>query len=191
MMQEIRRTWAEQGFDCDWIEMAGMANKANPFEFFINPADEVFVAPGDMPLRIQDYCERTGQKRPQERGQILRAAYEGLALLYADTYDTLETLSGKKMEFLRIVGGGCQNRILSQFAADATGRDVITGPVEATAIGNLIMQMLAMGDIASLDEGRAIIRKSFEQESKTYHPQDAGDWQQALAKWRKIVNTKL
>ncbi len=191
IMQELRRTWAEQGFDCDWIEMAGMANKAKPFEFFVNPADDVFMAPGDMPLRIQDYCERSGQKRPQERGQILRAAYEGLAMLYADTYGMLETLTGKKMDVLRIIGGGCQNRILSQFAASATGRDVITGPVEATAIGNLIMQMLAMGDIASLAEGRAIIRNSFAQESKTYHPQDAGNWQKALVKWRSIVKAKI
>jgi rhamnulokinase len=140
-----------------------------------------------MPLRIQDYCERTGQKRPQERGQILRAAYEGLALLYADTYEALETLSGKKMDVLRIVGGGCQNRILSQFAASATGRNVVTGPVEATAIGNLIMQMLAMGDITSLDEGRSIIRNSFAHESKTYHPQDVATWQSGLSRWRSIV----
>jgi rhamnulokinase len=191
IMQELRRVWAEQGFDYTWERMAEMALLSTPFEFFINPSDEVFMAPGNMPLRIQDYCERTGQKRPQDHGQIMRAAYEGLALLYADTYGTLETLSGKKMDVLRIIGGGCQNKTLSQFAADATGRDVITGPVEATAIGNLIMQMLAMGDIASLDEGRAIIRNSFAQESKTYHPQDAGDWQQALAKWRSIVNANI
>ncbi len=187
MMQEIRRTWAEQGFDCDWIEMAGMAHKAEPFGFFINPADDVFIAPGDMPARIQEACERTGQKRPQERGQILRAAYEGLALLYADTYETLEKLSGKKMDVLRIVGGGCQNRTLSQFAANATGRTVVTGPVEATAIGNIVMQMLAMGDIATLAEGREIIRNSFSHESKTYHPQDVEEWQSGLAKWRSIV----
>ncbi len=189
IMQEIRRVWAEQGNDYTWDEMAEMAMRSTPFEFFINPGDDVFLAPGDMPARIQDYCERTGQKRPQECGQIVRAAYEGLALLYADTYDALEKLTGKKMDVLRIVGGGCQNKALSPFAASATGRKVVTGPIEATAIGNLIMQMLAMGDIASLDEGREIIRNSFAHETKTFHPQDAGAWQNGLAQWRSIVNT--
>lgn len=186
IMQELRRVWAEQGADYTWDEMAEMALLSEPFQFFINPGDETFMAPGNMPARIQDYCERTGQKRPQEPGEIMRAAYEGLALLYADTYGTLEQLSGKKMEVLRIVGGGCQNKTLSQFAADATGRVVITGPIEATAIGNIVMQMLAMGDIASLDEGRAIIRKSFAYESKTYHPQNVDSWKAALEKWRSI-----
>jgi sugar (pentulose or hexulose) kinase len=186
IIQELRRTWAEQGFNYTWDEMAEMALLSEPFQFFINPGDEVFIAPGNMPVRIQDYCEHTGQKRPQEHGQILRAAYEGLALLYADTYGTLETLSGKTMEVLRIVGGGCQNKTLSQFAADAIGRNVVTGPIEATAIGNIVMQMLAMGDIASLDEGREIIRSSFAQESRTYHPQNINDWETALEKWRSI-----
>jgi sugar (pentulose or hexulose) kinase len=186
IMQELRRVWAEQGADYTWDEMAEMALLSEPFQFFINPGDEAFIAPGNMPARIQDYCERTGQKRPQEPGQIMRAAYEGLALLYADTYGTLEQLSGKKMDVLRIVGGGCQNKTLSQFAADATGRTVVTGPVEATAIGNIVMQMLAMGDIASLDAGRAIIRDSFAHESKTYHPQNVDAWKAALEKWRSI-----
>jgi sugar (pentulose or hexulose) kinase len=184
IMQELRRVWAEQGFDYTWEKMAEMALLSTPFEFFINPGDEVFMSPGDMPARIQDYCERTGQRRPLEHGQIMRAAYEGLALLYADTYGTLEKLSGKKMDFLRIVGGGCQNKTLSQFAADATGRKVVTSPIEATAIGNMIMQMLAMGDIASLDEGREIIRNSFAHESKTYMPQDVEVWREALTRWR-------
>ncbi|MEI8205794.1 MAG: rhamnulokinase family protein [Kiritimatiellales bacterium] len=186
VMQELRRVWAEQGTDYTWDEMAEMALLSEPFQFFVNPGDEAFVSPGNMPLRIQDYCERTGQKRPQERGQILRAAYEGLALLYADTYEALEKLSGKKMDVLRIVGGGCQNKNLSPFAANATGRKVVTGPIEATAIGNLIVQMLAMGDIASLDEGREIVRKSFAHESKTFHPQDVEAWKAALEKWRSI-----
>ncbi|MFA6174743.1 MAG: rhamnulokinase family protein [Kiritimatiellales bacterium] len=191
ILQELRRVWAEQGTEYDYIQMAEMALLSEPFQFFINPGDDLFLAPGDMPARIQDYCERTGQKRPQEHGQILRAAYEGLALLYADTYGTLEKLSGKKMDVLRIVGGGCQNRALNQFAASATGRTVVTGPIEATAIGNLVMQMLAMGDIATLSEGREIIRSSFAQEAKTYHPQDTEEWQSGLAKWRAIVRTGL
>ncbi|MBI9021273.1 MAG: rhamnulokinase [Verrucomicrobia bacterium] len=186
MMQELRRVWAEQGFDYTWEDMAEMALLSEPFQFFINPSDDLFVAPGDMPARIQEACERTGQKRPQEHGQILRTAYEGLALLYADTYDTLEALTGRQLDTLRIVGGGCQNKTLSQFAADATGRKVITGPIEATAIGNLITQMLAMGDIQSLSEGREIIRNSFAGEMNIFEPQDSESWKDALAKWRTI-----
>ncbi len=184
IIQELRRVWEEQGFSYTWDEMAEMALLSTPFEFFIDPSDEVFLAPGDMPARIQEACERTGQKRPQEHGQILRAAYEGLALLYADTYETLEQLSGRKLDVLRIVGGGCQNKTLNQFAADALGRKVITGPIEATAVGNLIMQMLAMGDIESLEEGREIIRNSFADESETYEPQDVEAWRVALEKWK-------
>jgi len=186
MMQELRRVWAEHGFDYTWDEMAEMALLSEPFQFFINPGDDIFVSPGDMPSRIQDFCECTGQKRPQEHGQILRAAYEGLALLYADTYGTLEKLSGKRLDVLRIVGGGCQNKTLSQFAADATGRKVVTGPIEATAIGNIVLQMLAMGDIISLAEGREIIRNSFTHESIIYQPQDVEAWQVALETWKTI-----
>lgn len=187
MIQELRRIWAEQGFDYSWGAMAEMALHAKPFEFFIDPGREIFIAPGDMPARIQQECERTGQGRPEQHGQILRAAYEGLALLYADTFAVLEKLRGRSLDTLRIVGGGCQNKTLNQFAANATGRKVITGPVEATAVGNLVMQMLAMGDIQSHAEGRKIIRNSFAHETETYEPQDAEAWQAALEKWRSIV----
>jgi len=186
IIQELRRVWAEQGHEYEWGEMAEMALLAKPFGFFIDPGDEVFVAPGDMAIRIQDYCDRTGQETPKTHGQILRTAYEGLALLYGDAYETLERLSGKSLETLRIVGGGCLNTTLNQFAADATGRKVVTGPIEATAIGNLVMQMLAMGDIESLDEGRSIIRNSFAEESETYEPMDVEEWKDAMEKWREI-----
>ena len=186
IIQELRRVWAEQGCDYSWNDMMKLADAAAPLEFFVNPGDDLFIAPGDMAVRIQDYCKRTGQKVPQEHGQIIRAAYEGLALLYADTYDTLETLSGQKLDTLRIVGGGSKNITLNQFAANATGRRVITGPIEATAIGNIIVQMLAMGDIKTLDEGREIIRRSFAHETQTFEPQNTAQWQTALATWRKF-----
>ncbi len=184
IIQELRRAWAEQGHHYEWDEMAEMALLSAPFEFFIDPSDEVFVAPGDMSVRIQAYCERTGQNVPEKHGQILRTAYEGLALLYADTYETLEALGGRQLDVLRIVGGGCQNKTLDQFAADATGRKVVTGPIEATAVGNLITQMLAMGDIQSLGEGREIIQNSFSDETEVYEPQDVAAWQTGLEKWR-------
>lgn len=186
IIQELRRVWAEEGHEYGWDEMAEMALLSKPFGFFINPGDDLFVAPGDMAIRIQDYCERTGQERPETHGQVLRTAYEGLALLYADAFQDLERLSGKNLDVLRIVGGGCLNKTLNQFAADAIGCKVITGPIEATAIGNLVMQMFAMGDIQTLEEGREIIRNSFAEESETYDPMDVAEWEIAMDKWRAI-----
>ncbi len=183
IIQELRRVWNEKGFDYSWAAMEQMAMEAKPFEFFIDPSDSLFNTPGDMPGRIQDYCERTGQGRPEKHAEILRAAYEGLALLYASVYESLEELSSQSLNTLRIVGGGCQDRLLNQLAANATGRKVITGPIEATAIGNLMMQMLAMGDIQSLQEGRAIVRNSFSDESLEYLPQDKDVWSSALTSW--------
>ena len=186
MIQELRRNWNEQDFDYSWAAMEHMALEAQPFEFFIDPSDECFLAPGEMAGRIQVYCEGTGQSRPETHSQILRAAYEGLALLYADTYELLEQLAGGKLDTLRIVGGGCKDTLLDQLAANATGRKVITGPTEATATGNLIMQMLAMGDIQSMEEGREIIRNSFAEEAREFEPQDTAIWQSALKKWGQI-----
>jgi rhamnulokinase len=186
IIQELRRIWNEQDFDYSWHALEHMALETQPFEFFIDPSDEVFLAPGDMAVRIQDYCERTGQARPETHAQIIRAAYEGLALLYASVYETLEQLTGRTLDTLRIVGGGCRDGLLDQLAANATGRKVVTGPTEATATGNLIMQMLAMGDIQSLEEGREIIRNSFAEETREFEPRDTAVWQSALKKWTEI-----
>lgn len=186
IIQELRRVWNEQDFDYSWMAMEQMAMEARPFEYFIDPGDSLFTTPGNMAERIQDYCERTGQGQPEKHAEILRAAYEGLAFLYASVYESLEKLSAQSLNTLRIVGGGCQDRLLNQLAANATGRKVITGPVEATALGNLMVQMLAMGDIHSLPEGRTIIRNSFADETGEYTPQDSADWKDALKKWHEV-----
>ena len=185
ILQEIKRVWAEQGHDYSWKDMDALSDAAEPLQFFFDPADPVFATPGNMPKRIQDYCEKTGQKIPQDHGTIIRGCYENLSLLYAHTFDTIETLSGKELKALRIVGGGSSCVEINQCSANAIGRNVITGPKEATAIGNLITQMLAMGDIQSLEEGRSIVRESFAHESRTFEPQDAEVWKDALAKWRE------
>ncbi|MDF3130132.1 rhamnulokinase [Kiritimatiellaeota bacterium B1221] len=184
ILQELRRVWNEQGCDYSWSAMQQMALQAEPFEFYIHPGDESFIAPGDMPVRIQAYCKKTGQNCPETHAQILRCVYEGLALLYADTFDVLESLSGRKLESLRIVGGGCQNQLLDQMAANATRRKVITGPIEATAAGNLLLQMKAMGDIPTLEAGREIVRNSFSGETMCFDPQETEAWGRALEVWR-------
>ena len=189
LLQELRRVWNEEGYDYTWKGMDKLADDAEPLRYFFDPSDPVFATPGDMPGRIRDCCERLGQGHPESHGAVIRATYENLALLYADTCETLEKLCGKTFDALRIVGGGSKNFALDQFAANAVGRKVITGPVEATAIGNLITQMLAMGDIGSIPEGRAVIRDSFSDESSEYEPQDADRWKEALDQWRTVCRS--
>lgn len=186
ILQELRRVWNEDGYDYSWKGMDKLADEAEPLKYFFDPADPVFAMPGDMPKRIQNYCEKTGQGRPESHGSIIRATYESLALLYTDIFQALEKLSGKSFDVLRIVGGGSNNFALDQFTANAIGRRVITGPVEATAIGNLITQMLAMGDIQSLEEGRSLVADSFASECCAFEPRDTLVWKDALKKWRSI-----
>ena len=186
MLQELRRVWNEEGYDYSWKGMDKLAEEAEPLQFFFNPSDSVFATPGDMAARIRDYCEKTGQGCPADHGAIIRATYENLALLYADTFQTLETITGKTFDVLRIVGGGSRNFALNQFAANALNRKVIAGPVEATAIGNLTVQMLAMGDFQSLEEGREMVDHSFSAEMREFEPQDANVWKEALTAWHRI-----
>jgi rhamnulokinase len=151
----------------------------------IDSDDPSYLAPGDMPARIREYCQRTGQTPPDDNGAFVRCALESLALKYRWVIDKAEELIGRPITTLHIVGGGTQNRLLNQFAANATGRPVITGPVEATAIGNILMQMLALGQIGSLAEGRALVRKSFPLE--TYEPQETEAWAEASQRFLGLM----
>ena len=183
IIQELRRVWNEQGGDYSFAALADLALEAEPFGFFVDPLDGRFAAPGDMAARISGYCGETGQARPESHAQMLRATLEGLAFVYTEVLGDLEKLIGRTLDTVRIIGGGCQHTLLNQMTASATGRKVVTGPIEATAIGNLVMQMLAMGDIASLAEGRAIVRESFAHESETYLPEDQPAWKTAQQQW--------
>jgi rhamnulokinase len=136
-----------------------------------------------MPARIAAFCQRTKQPVPQTKGEIVRVALESLAMKYRWVLERLEELTGQKAEVLHMVGGGTQNKLLNQLAANAVGRTVITGPIEATAAGNIIMQMLATKKIKTLAEGRAIIRASFPTE--TYEPQESGAWSDAYQRFLK------
>jgi len=186
ILQELRRVWKTQGHNYDWKAMDELAAAAEPLRYFFDPSDDVFNSPGDMAAVISDFCEKTGQGRPESHGAIIRCYYESLALLYAEIYELLEQVSGKHFDLLRIVGGGCRNSALNQYTANAINRTVLAGPVEATAIGNLITQMLTMGDIQSLEEGRALVRASFADESCAFEPQNAETWQAARQQWRAI-----
>jgi sugar (pentulose or hexulose) kinase len=151
----------------------------------INPDDDSFFHPGDMPERIRGYCQKTGQRVPQTKGEVLRVALESLALKYRWVLERTEELSGKKLDPIHIIGGGTKNRLLNQFTADAIGRTVVTGPVEATAIGNVLMQAIGLGHFSSLTDAREVVRNSFVVEE--YHPGDRKGWDEAYEKLLELI----
>jgi len=184
LIQECRRNWAEQGEELGFGEIAELAMDADPFMAFIDPDSMEFAQPCDMPTRIQIACERNGQRMPETKGEISRVVYESLAMRYRTVFQTLEKLHEQRLEALHIVGGGCQNKVLNQFTADALNRPVITGPIEATAIGNMVMQMIAESDISGLEEGRAIIADSFGTE--TLKPENTTAWDKAFERFLAV-----
>ena len=176
LVQECKRQWQREGQDLAYGELAQMAAKAKPFFGYVNCDNSDFLAPGDMPARINKCLSDTGQKPTQDKGQMVRLVLESLALKYRTVLNAIEDVTGKTIETLHLVGGGIQNELLCQFTADATGRKVVTGPIEATASGNILMQARATGQLKSIDEARQVVRNSFEM--KEYQPQDTTRWQQ-------------
>lgn len=176
LLQECRRAWLKEGEKLDYADLTKMAESAPPFLAVINPDDPSFLAPEDMPTAIVRFCERTGQKTPETKSQFVRIILESLALRYCEVIREINRLFPERgeVEVLHVVGGGCQNRLLNQFTADATGITVVAGPVEATAAGNIITQALATGEIGSVAEGREIIRNSFP--LVTYQPKNREAW---------------
>lgn len=166
LVQECRRTWARQGEEYSYAQLTDLATQAAPFQAVIDPDHPSFLKPSepgdDMPSRIQARCQATGQPVPTSKGAIIRCALESLALKYRWVLEKLETILGHPLEPVHIVGGGTQNRLLCRLTADATGRQVVAGPVEATAIGNVVVQAIALGHLGSLAQGRDLIRRSFE-----------------------------
>jgi rhamnulokinase len=185
LVQECRRTWAQQGHAYSYAELMGLASRAEPFQAVLDPDYGEFFKPGDMPARIRSFCRTTDQPVPQSKGSILRCALEGIALKYRWVLERLEEMLERRLEPLYIVGGGTQNHLLSQFTADAAGRRVITGPVEATATGNLLMQMMALGYVTSLAEAREVVRRSFDQ--SIYEPESRDGWDQAFDRLLAIM----
>ena len=184
MVQECRRGWAREGAALSYDQLAKAAAGANPFCAFVDPDDAGFLSPEDMPRAMIAFCERTGQTPPRSRGEFVRCALESLALRYRDVLAKIGTISGRRINVLHIVGGGSRNRLLNQFTADATGVPVVAGPAEATALGNVLMQAIASGEIGSHAEGRAVIRHSVELE--TFEPRDTDRWTDAFERFAAI-----
>jgi rhamnulokinase len=185
LVQECRREWSRQGEEISFDALTQLAAESEAFLSVIDPDDGLFLAPGDMPSRIQKYCVDTNQRVPQTKGQIIRVVLESIALKYRLVLERLEELSGKHLEPLHIIGGGTRNKLLNQFTADSTGRTVITGPVEATAIGNILMQAIGMKHISSLAEAREVVRISFEPE--IFEPRLNSAWDEAYTRLKKVV----
>jgi rhamnulokinase len=179
LVQECKREW---GLAYD--ELTLMAAEAKPFMAVIDPDDSMFLHPGNMPEKIRKFCADANQSIPQTQGEIVRVVLESLALKYRLTLERLEELTGKHLSPLHIFGGGTKNRLLNQFSANATGRTVVTGPVEATAIGNILMQAITLGEIDSLGAARQLVRRSFE--IVEYHPEKSDGWEQAFEKLKAL-----
>ena len=164
VVQECRRYWAEKEQDLDYEVMTHLAGSAPPFESLINLADPRFLTPGDMPAKVQAYCKETGQPVPRKPGPVLRCVLESLALMYRKTLREIEQVTGRKIERLYIVGGGTKNTLLNHFTANALQIPVVLGPTEATSIGNVLVQALALGHLNSLEVARKVVGDSFTSE---------------------------
>lgn len=185
LVEECRRSFDRHGHPLDYAEMVHQAEAAQPFRSLIDPDDPSFLAPEDMPTSIRTWCEKTQQPLPETSGQIIRCVLESLALKYRVVLGWLEELTGEQVEVIHVVGGGCQNVLLNQFTANACGKPVIAGPVEATALGNVLIQARASGAISSLSEIRDVVRAS--SELKTFEPASRPEWQAASQKFHELL----
>lgn len=184
LVQECQREWANVLPDTSYAYLTQLAAEAPAFSALILPNAERFLAPGGMPARIQQFCRETGQTVPETPGAILRAALESLALEYRWVAERLDELTGRAHTAIHIIGGGSQNHLLNQFAANATGRMVLAGPVEATALGNALVQLMALGHFSRLAEGRAFIHQSFSPE--IFQPREPERWQAAYERFLEL-----
>ncbi len=187
LLQECRREWSGTGSILSYDELTRLADSAPAFGSMIVPSDPRYLAPGDMPGRIQAFCRETGQPAPQTQAAIARCIFESLALEYRRVADQLASLLGRRVPTIHVIGGGSRNRMLNQFTADATGCAVVAGPVEATALGNILSQAVATGRLASLADGRAVLRRSVE--TTVYHPENKAAWDEAYQRYVRFVGT--
>ncbi len=185
LLQECRRVWNDAGANLTWEALNLLAAEQPGLRSFVDPDARDFLVPGDMPEAIRAFCRKTAQPIPEEKGAVLRCALESIAMKFRQTLAMCEELSGGRIETIHIVGGGTKNRQLCQAAADATGRRVVAGPVEATATGNVMMQAVAAGDVSSIAEAREVIRRSFQVEE--YEPRETSAWDDAYQRFSKIV----
>jgi rhamnulokinase len=185
LIQQCKRSFDAKGASWDYSELSAMAAQAPPLRSLIDPDDSRFLNPPDMPKAIQDFCRETRQPVPQTEGELVRCASESLALKYGVVLGWLHELTGELPEVIHIVGGGSRNQLLNQMAADACQRPVVTGPVEATAMGNLLVQVRASGELRTLSEMREVTRQS--RDVKPYQPAASRAWQDAAGRFEDLL----
>ncbi len=185
LVQQCRAVWERKGEKLDYTQITKLAQGAKAFQSYIYPDHLGFFNPPDMPAEICKFCQKTGQRIPATRGEIVRCALESLAFDYRYTLENIEKVTGRKIKVLHIVGGGSQNRLLNQFTANACGIPVVAGPVEATAIGNIGVQAMGIGYLRDVNELRKIIRQSFP--ISRYEPQQTAQWEEEYQKFLQVV----
>lgn len=187
LLQECRRTWEQEREEYSYEELERLAREAPAFGPVVDPDHPSFLVPGNMTTRIKNFCEATGQQAPEEPGEIARCVFESLALKYGMVLKQASEITGQHIEVVHVVGGGSQNGLLCQLTADATGMPVLAGPVEATALGNVMVQALAGGHVESLEEIRNVVRQSVE--VSRYDPGDEADgWNGSKDRFLEIVD---
>jgi len=187
MLQGCRQCWMAQGRSYDYPELMELAAREPSFRHLVDPDDASFLRPMDMAIAVNDFCNRTHQPAPEEPGAYVRTILESLAFKYRLVLRSLEQLTGKRFQQIRVIGGGSKNRLLNQFTADATGKRVLAGPAEATALGNVAIQILATGNAGSLEEVRAIVDRSFSTE--IFEPLDADKWDQHAERFEQYCES--
>jgi rhamnulokinase len=188
LLQECRRIWAGEGQDYSYEDLTQLAEDAPAFGPLVDPDHHEFLSLGNMPSRIRRFCEATGQEPPQEPGEVLRCVFESLALKYRWVMEQAAEISGQKVEAIHVVGGGSQNSLLCQLTADAARLPVLAGPVEATALGNVMVQAYSRGHVGSLEEIRAVVRRSTE--LSRYEPEgDEDDWDELRERFAGIMDS--
>ena len=188
IIQQCREKWnADTGKAISWDEIVKRSEAAGPSRAYINVDDPAFGLPQpDMPGVIVDYCRKSGQKLENDIGAVARCAYESLVLKYRANMETLEKITGKKLDVLHLVGGGVQNKTLCQWTADSMGIPVVAGPTETTSVGNLLMQLKCTGEISTLEQGRTISLRSSEAEMARYQPKSRAPWDEAAGTYAKL-----
>jgi len=187
MLQGCRQSWAAQGLSYDYRELIELATREPSFHHLVDPDDESFLRPADMLTAIDHFCTRTHQPVPQGPGSYVRTVLESLAFKYRVVLRNLEQVSGKRICQIHIIGGGSKNRLLNQWTADATGRRILVGPAEATALGNLAIQILATGEATSLHEVRALVDRSFPTE--VFDPLETDKWEQHAERFEQYCGS--
>lgn len=185
LIQESRRQWIREGFDVSYGDLEREALACEPFKCFVDVDDEVFSTPGNLPKRIQEFCRKTGQYVPQTRGEIMRCIYQSLAMKYRYTYECLKDITGKKYDAIHMIGGGTKDNLLCQMTADFCKINVIAGPIEATATGNVAVQMIALDEFKNITDARQIIANSLN--PVYYNPRAEIDCESAYREYLKYI----